>query len=917
MILGREVEQAQIEQFLSTIHAGGGGTLLLIGEPGIGKTTLLDWTADAAGGRIVVRAAGRESEADIPFVAIADLLRPLRNRIAHLPRAQAQALRSAFTLTGSTNQGSVNSAVLDLLDAAAREHPLLLLVDDYHWLDSASQGVISFVSRRAESVGVGLVLTTRGPAPADHRGVELRLEPLTPDVAAAVVRGRGNATTKAVQTIVALASGNPLALVELPLTEDAQHLQAGTSVDIDQPVSVSPAVERAYRARLDDLPEDSRRAMLYVAEASSDSLTTIIRALAAVGLDGGSIEPAVAADFLIVDGSTILFRHPLMRSVVHQSASPHDVRLAHRALADATPDEDRRAWHLAAAATEPDDDVAAALDEAARRASARGAAAAAAAALRRAATLSTSIPEGIRRLTAAAKAAHRAGDMVLTARLIDEVRALCGDTGPDATMLLLDADIRMRSGDVAGAYGALRLDAGLIAEHDPHSAVAMLLLASKLRVFRFEATEATREVDDALVLLREHEHDLVHLVAVGMTRTMTGDLGARDAVLRAMHTAIATPHGHTHTLGIGWPLVWLEEYEQARAFISRSVQIQREGGHRAYLPQALLPLAELDLRTGRWDRALINASEALRLFDEEQQPTEAAVASALLARLEAASGADDVARRHAAAAVGSDIRFGLRTATAFAEAALGLLDLGRGHLLEAVEHLKQARAVAVRGGIGEPNLLPVDADLAEALIRTGDRASADEVLFELIRRGEALGRPSAIASGLRCRGLAAEEDGFRSFFDEALAILEQIPTPFDMARTELCYGERLRRAHDRVEGRSRLRRALAVFENLGAEPWIARAQAELNASGETLRKPSPVATLTPQERQVAAVVASGATNREAAAALFISPKTVEFHLGTIYRKLGVRSRTELANVLNIPDVPNEVAAGRPDRTPSG
>ncbi|MEX2556460.1 MAG: AAA family ATPase [Actinomycetota bacterium] len=911
MILGRGGEQARIERFLSLLRGGRGGSLVLIGEPGIGKTTLLDWTAEAAADITVLRAAGRESEADIPFVAIADLLRPVRDRLTLLPERQAEALRSGLMFIGpaTAGQGTVSAAVLDLLGALARENPLVLLVDDYHWLDSASTSVLDYVARRTVPFSVGLILTTRDPIPADHGGSELRLEPLPPDVATTLVHGRTELPPQAVEKIVALAAGNPLALVELPITLTPQQIE----MTDHEPVQLSPAVERAFRSRLDALPDDARRAVLYAAQEDSGSLGTVLRALTEARLDIGSIEPAIEAGLLAVDGAAIVFRHPLVRSVVHQTAAPEEIRRAHLALAAAVEDDDRRAWHLAAAAVGPDDAVSASLEEAARRALARGAAAAASAALRRAAELTTSDAERVRRFGAAARAAHRAGDMVLTERLIDETRAL--GSGADPAMLLLHADIRMRRGDVAGAHGALRLDAGRFAERDPHAAAAMLLLASKMRVFRFEAADAMREVEEALSLVPESEHDLVHIVSVGMTRTMAGHPGARDAVLSAMRAAIEHPHGHTHTLGIGWPLIWLDEYEQARAFISRSVDIQRDGGHRAYLPQAVLPLAELDFRTGRWDLARLNATEALRLFEEVRQPTEAAVASAMLARVEAAAGDDEAARGHAAVAEASEVRSGLCAATAFAEAALGSLDLGRGRYADAVEHLRRARVLAVRGGVGEPGVLPVEADLAEACFRAGDRASASEVTADLQSRADALGRRSATAAALRCRGLAANEEDFRPLFDEAISIDERMPLPFERARTELCYGERLRRARDRVEARGRLKIALAIFENLGAAPWAARARAELEASGETLRRQNPIATLTPQERQVASIVASGATNREAAAMLFISPKTIEFHLAMIYRKFGVRSRTELANALNVDNALTD--SDRPQDRPSG
>ena len=285
------------------------------------------------------------------------------------------------------------------------------------------------------------------------------------------------------------------------------------------------------------------------------------------------------------------------------------------------------------------------------------------------------------------------------------------------------------------------------------------------------------------------------------------------------------------------------------------------------------------------------------MFEECQQPTEAAIAAGLLARIEACSG-DSVATRHyAGLAAAGDVISGMRTATAFAEAALGILELGGSHPEEAAADLDRALVVVREGAIGEPWVLPIEADLAEAHARSGDQPEARLVAEDLIERAQRVGRPSAVAAGLRCLGLIADDNSFTPFFEDALRIQGSMPVPFETARTELCFGERLRRTGHRVDARVRLRRALGIFESLGAAPWAARAQAELSASGETLQRNGTPNGLTPQERQVAGVVASGATNREAAAELFVSPKTIEFHLGNVYRKLGVRSRTELANAL--------------------
>jgi DNA-binding CsgD family transcriptional regulator len=451
----------------------------------------------------------------------------------------------------------------------------------------------------------------------------------------------------------------------------------------------------------------------------------------------------------------------------------------------------------------------------------------------------------------------------------------------------------MRRGEFALAAATLRHEAARIADRDPDHAATMLLVAAKQRVYRFEAATALAEVQQALDLIPEGEHDVVHMTAMAMASTLAGDPGAREATLRAMEAAMSAPNGHTHTLGIGWPLVWLEEYDLARSFIARSVAIQREGGFLSYLPQALLAMSELDFRTGNWDQARTNGQEAFRLFEESQQPTEAAMASSFLARLEAVCGEEGSARAHASAAVNSDARYGLRAATAYARSALGLLEMGSS---EAIEHFEAASAICDAGGIGEPWLLSSESDHAEALTRSGDPVRALEVAETLVKAARAAGKRSALAAGLRAIGLALPDKSFHEAFEEAMALHQQLPTPFEHARTLLCYGERLRRTKARVEARRQLRQALTVFETLGAEPWAARARAELAASGETLRRSPSHARLTPQERQVAAIVAAGATNREAAATLFVNAKTIEFHLGNIYRKLGVRSRTELANV---------------------
>ena len=888
MILGRQPEQAELGELVARLRTGEGGTVVLAGDPGIGKTTLLEWVARTSAGVRLLKAGGRESEADLPFVALADLLRPLEPLIESLPAPLAQALSSALLLTEPTSGDrlAINAAAVHLLSLATQTQPLLLLIDDYHWLDSASRDVIDFVARRTESLGFGLIVASRNEAPSEHGGKLISLEPLPTPAATELIRSRGEVTPESERRLVELAAGNPLALVELPL-----DLQA-----IDRPASLSAALERAFRSHLDRLSDVSRQGVLCAAVEGTGAVAPVLAALRSLDLEPAGLTEAVDAGLLTIEGSELRFRHPLVRSVAHQTARPEEVRRMHVALAETLIDEDQAAWHRAMAATGPDEDVAVGLETSGRRALEKGAAGSAAAAFSKAAALTVEPVARIHRLEAAARAAHRAGNMSMSASLIDQVHALTGSVPLSPVMFLLEADIRMRRGDVASASAILRREAARIADRDPDRAATMLLVAAKQRVYRFEASAALAEVQTALDLIPEREHDVVHLTAMAMAATIAGDPGARDVTLRSMEAAMATPHGHTHTLGIGWPLVWLEEYDLARSFIARSVAIQREGGFLSYLPQALLAMAELDFRTGSWDQSRTNGQEALRLFEESQQPTEAAMASSFLARLEAVCGEEESARAHASAALNSDARYGLRAATAYSGSALGLLEMGRSTYPEAIERFEQASAICNVGGIGEPWLLSLESDLAEALIRNGDPVRALEVAEALVKAARAAGKRSALAAGLRATGLALPDNSFDEAFEEAIALHQQLPTPFEHARTLLCYGERLRRTKARVEARRHLRQALTVFETLGAEPWAARARAELAASGETLERSPSHARLTPQERQVAAIVAGGATNREAAATLFVNAKTIEFHLGNIYRKLGVRSRTELANV---------------------
>jgi DNA-binding CsgD family transcriptional regulator len=905
VLLGRQREREFIDRLVEGALRGNGGILLVTGEPGIGKTTLLDDAIERwAGTGTPLRAAGREPDLDLPFGCLTDLLRPADGAFADIPPAQEHALRHALgyeRTDAAVDLLSVGVALLGVLDALSRRSPLLVTIDDLQWVDPSSRAAVLFAARRLDELRVATLLAGRtGAIPEAEVGdvPRLELEGLRRrDAATLLSRSTDAPLDASVQRrLLEACQGNPLALLELPATLSDEQL-AGVD-PLGEPIPVNGGIERAFGGRIARLPGRTRSALLSLAAAGSDTGGVVAAALRRSGLDQRDLEPAEREGLVVLGPDGRSFRHPLIRSVAYHGRPEHERRAAHTNLAEVEGDADRRAWHLYAAAAGTDEVAAAELDAAGSRALARGAPASAARAFEAAARLTGRSEARARRLSGAARAAHRAGDVDGARRFSAAAGDLTSDPVTVADLLLVESDLRMRDGDLEGAHRALVAQAEELVSVDRRRAATMLLVASKLRIYRLEARVAADEVERALGLLPAEERDVVHLSALGMSRTVAGREGARDAVLASAAAAAQAPHGHAHTLAIAWPLIWLEEYGLARTVIERALAIQREAGFLLYLPQALLALAELDFRTGEWNSAFASGAEALQLFHETGQPSEAAWAAAVLCRMEAARGNGDACRALSQQALGSDVEFGLRSSSAHALAAMGLLALGDRRPEDAIGPLEVSGRIAALGVVGEPWLLLSKPDLVEALARTGAEARAAEALSDFEKQLGGHRRVSALAAAARCAGIIATGTAWRDDFERALALHEQVPTPFERARTELCYGERLRRARRRSEARGRLRDALETFESLGAAPWAQRARVELSASGERIRpRSAPFDTLTPQERAVARLVSDGLRNREVAANLFVSEKTVEFHLAGVYRKLGIRSRVALARLV--------------------
>ena len=890
MLLGREAECARIEELLAAARLGASSALVIRGEPGIGKSALLDAAASQAGGMTVARARGVESESDLSLAALADLLGPLLERIDALPEAQAAALNGALALgpPAAPDRFAVYAATLSLLAESA---PLLTVVDDANWIDAASREALVFVARRLQHEGVVLLLAarTREQLPFAAAGVpELVLGGL--DLAASTAL-LGEAAPAVAAQLFAATGGNPLALRELAaLLTDAQR--EGTQA-IEDPPPVGSSVERAFSRELEALPEATRRALVVAAACETGASAEILAALG----DPGALTAAEHAGVIAFSGSAVQFRHPLLRSVAYGAMPAPERRAAHRALAESLGGPraaERRAWHLAAAAIAPDEQVAAALAEAADAARRRGGPAAAARAAERAAQLTPDAETRARRLLVAAEDVSRAGSPERGYQLLDEALELAHEPLLRADVQQMRGRLLARTDTVSDAADLLVAEAARVAGVDPVRAATMMLTAVQ-PCFQAGLNATGLAIAERAVAFAT-EAGLPPMpggIPLGMARLLCGDRSRAEPLLVQAADWLEQADdpwalGPVIVFGVGQAFCWLEDYPRSRRLLTPGIARARAWGAPALLPYGLLSLCELEFRTGDWGSALAAGAEAADLARETGQTSDEGYALGMLARVEAAMGREEECRAHVARSLELVAAGGAEIARAFVSSVRGFLALGLGDSEGAIAELEGLAAFLAEMPPEEPNVLRWKVDLIEAYARAGRTGDAAATLDTLEAK-----RGWAAAAAARCRGLLHDDD---DAFREALA---RHDTRFETARTELCYGERLRRAGRRTESRAQLQSALDRFEALGAQPWAERARTELRASGERVRRREPGATerLTPQELQVALTVARGATNREAAAALFLSTKTIEFHLRNIYRKLGIRSRTELVRVI--------------------
>lgn len=906
MLLGRGPERRAIDRVVADARAGRSGTLVLVGEPGIGKTALLAYAAEQAVGMRILRARGVESEAEVPFGGLLELLRPALADLDRIPEPQAEALAGALALRPARAQErfAVGAATLSLLAEHAEESPLLVVIDDAQWLDASSAEALFFAIRRLVAETIAVVLAVRAGVVSFAEGVgfpEIRLEGLDRESAAALLRPAA-IPREAADRLYAATGGNPLALLEL-----ARDPSVAQSLPPGAPLPVSRAVAQAFLRRASALRPETRQAILLAAASDEGDLALLGKAAASLGLELAALLPAEAAGLMTLHDGRVEFSHPLARSAVYADASDQARREVHGALARTLPDRDvdRRAWHLAASVIGPDETASSLLEEAAGRACGRSAYAVAAAAYDRAGQLTTREERRAELLFAAADSAWLGGLPDRATELLEEARTLATDPGLRARVEHLRGHVTTRRGPVGEGVALLMAAAKQIAPREPGQAVVMFAEAAHACVYAGDTErmlEAARRASRLARAATNCRTEFLAALALGMALITGGDGERGSALLRRALDLVQSSAELRDDLRL-LPLttqvpLWLREAEAGRDLISNALTLARHRAAVGVLPYVLNHIGRDQSMTDRWAEAESTFHEAIQLARETGQRSELAVGLASLAWLEARQAKDEECRAHAGEARTLCREVGITIYDIWAIAAVGELELAAGRITEALEQF-EAHALA----LDAIRFMDVDIspgpELVECYLRLGRRDDALAAAAEYATKAEAKGQPWACARAARSRALVADDDEFQPHFDDALALHGQTPDVFELARTRLGYGARLRRARRRVRAREQLRNAVDLFDGLGAAAWAELAADELAATGATARRrdTSTLDQLTPRERQIALLLARGSTTREAAAALFLSPKTIEYHLRTIYRKLGIRSREALRDAL--------------------
>jgi len=914
MLSGRDREREQLRVLLENARSSQSAALVIRGEPGVGKTALLQDTRDRATDMHVLTARGVESESELPFAALHQLFHSSLRYAERLPPPQAAALNAALGLGDGQAQERflVSAASLSLLSELAERRPVLCLIDDAHWLDTASADALLFVARRLDAEGVVMLF---GAREGDVRTFEARdvpslyLEGLDAEASAALLaRGVDGAVSPAVvQHLVEQTRGNALALLELPTALSPQQLAGGDP--LPEALPLTDQMESVFLERVHRLPEATRQLLLVAAADESGDLGLVLAAARRFGADIEALNAAERAKLVSAHGTRLDFRHPLVRSALYGAATAAERREAHLALAEVLGDHDadRHAWHLASAELEHDEGVAQLVEEVAERAETRGGYASAALAFERAAELSPEESSRTRRLVAATRAAAIAGQDERAVALAKRVLPLAADGAQRAELVNAMALAEVRRGRPPAATPMLVEAARAVAPTDPSRALGFLARASAhvLQERNLEVVHELRQVIGELVPPENDERSafLVNLFT-GSLLAAEGDV-ARGAALLAEGLEWGSASDDPDDVFLAaMAASWFGDFPRFEALLSRTAAMARERGQIGMLSEALSFRAALLITAQRYDETAIAAEEALQLAGELGAENFTAIPRNVLSVIAAVRGDFDTAARGGRHVLEQARSHGLPLRAGAGQWTLGLVELSQGHWAEALRFFDAAVAE-------QPLVFTlVVSDRLEAAGRAGQTAHAETILddFETWARVTPAARwaPPRAAS---IRGLLAGGAEATQHFERAVELIADA-RPFDRARIYLLYGEHLRRERRRSDARVQLRAALDAFDALRAAPWSERAAAELRATGETARKrdPSTVNDLTAKEIQIAQLVVSGLSNKEIAAQLFLSPRTIDYHLRNVFTKLGLTSRTQLAHVRLGDEAPAVVAA---------
>jgi len=876
----------------------------------MGKTALMEFLASRGSGCRVMRAAGVESEMELPFAGLHQLCAPMLDRLDHLPEPQRDALSNSFGLVAGSaaDRFLVGLAVLSLLSDVAEDRPLLCLIDDAQWLDRVSAQVIGFVARRLLAESVALVFSVREPSDTreldglpDHTIGGLSNEDSRALLESAI---HGRLDERVRDRIIAESGGNPLALIELPRGMTATQLAGGFALPGAGPLANQ--IEQSFLRRIRSLPPDTQRLLVTAAAEPVGDVALLRRAADRLGIGASAETPAVEAG-MVEFGPRVLFRHPLVRSAAYRSSSLADRREIHRALADATDrelDPDRRAWHRAHAADAPDDDVAVDLERSAERAQRRGGFAAAAAFLERASGLTRDPARRSARALASAQAKFEAGAYDEAETLLTEVEVGPMDDLQQALVARLRAQIvsaRQRGSESPPLLLAAARD--LEALDDKLAADAYLeALGAAIFAGRLATNPSLRDIAEAARATHvkpEHRRP-VDLLLDAVARRFTDGYEASAPLMRSTLRILSDPARRdgdepARWLWLAWLLagdVWDDGTWEELA--TRAVRHARESGALTMLPLALNYRAGVHIHAGEFDAAntLVEEADSISAATGYSRPWYGSLllvawrghepgASNQLARAMA-----DATERREGRALSQGHYF---TAT---------LCNGLGRYADA---LAAARQACEHDDLGVRGFALVE--LIEAASRTSSHDVAADALRELEARTLSAGTDWALGILARSRALVSDGPAADALYLESIERLGGSRIVVHHARARLVYGEWLRREGRRLEAREQLRTAYESLDRIGAAAFAERARRELRATGETARKRS-VATrdrLTPQEAQIAELARQGRTNPEIASELFISARTVEYHLKKVFTKLSIGSRRDLRIALDALD----------------